>query len=606
MCRTARATVSVSLVLFAVLLATAGTCVAADGPVVIGPVGYHPGESFLATMPNGAVDFFFSQNTGSGWEIARKETTNNGYSWTDPISICSLDPADFPGGTMPPAQTLPLVTNDGRLQLFWLVWRNSNLDIWQGHSNQGLTNWSTPTRLLAGYCGAMFGRSQFTGGPHEGRIVLPYAYVQPGVPVGPPTGPSIVTSRVSDDDGDSWSAPTAALTTPCTPNYNGSSYGASEPNTIELADNRLWMVIRTQTGRLYESFSTDGQDWSEAAPTQFYSSDSPASPQRLPDGRIVLFWNNCENTSRINGLGVYTTRDVLHAAISSDEGQTWSGYREVYLDPDRNQTPTSGDQGAAYAMPAATADGKILLATGQSADRRQFVLIDPDWLEETDAFDDFSQGLDRWSVFKPYGLPSGWFRPRVQGSQLEDHPTIAGEKVLHVRRPDDKPGDEAIWSTPSGRHGEVEMSVMLEPGHDDLIIALADRYIQPSDDQGALQEIFRLPIYADGRLPGGGATMNAGQWYTLGLDWNLDEDYCRILLDGQQVGLLSHYNFVPDSPGISYLRFRSMAAGVDTAGMLINWVQVDVAPEPSTLILSGIAALGLLAYGRRNRRRRSE
>ena len=45
---------------------------------------------------------------------------------------------------------------------------------------------------------------------------------------------------------------------------------------IELRDGRLWMLMRTQTGFLYESFSRDqGENWSEAGPSRFISSSSP-------------------------------------------------------------------------------------------------------------------------------------------------------------------------------------------------------------------------------------------------------------------------------------------------------------------------------------------
>ena len=133
----------------------------------------------------------------------------------------------------------------------------------------------------------------------------------------------------SDDGGKSWARSPAKLTAPCHDGYNGSNYGACEPTLLELKDGRVWMFMRTQDGFLYESFSPDGVNWSPAKPSRFHSSNSPAFPVRLPDGRIVVFWNNAENCPRVGKDGVYSGRDALHAAISSDEGKTWSGFREV-------------------------------------------------------------------------------------------------------------------------------------------------------------------------------------------------------------------------------------------------------------------------------------
>ena len=42
---------------------------------------------------------------------------------------------------------------------------------------------------------------------------------------------------------------------PCHEGFNGANYGACEPTLIELKDGRVWMLIRTQAGFLYESFS---------------------------------------------------------------------------------------------------------------------------------------------------------------------------------------------------------------------------------------------------------------------------------------------------------------------------------------------------------------
>src|SRR5207244_3851415 len=121
------------------------------------------------------------------------------------------------------------------------------------------------------------------------------------------------------------------LTTPVDRDYRAPNYGALEPVVLPLNDGRLWMLLRTSAGHLYESYSNDdGKHWTPAAPTHFYSSNSPADLVRLPDGRIALLWNNTQNPPSIDGSEPYTNRDVVHAAISSDDGKTWHGYREIF------------------------------------------------------------------------------------------------------------------------------------------------------------------------------------------------------------------------------------------------------------------------------------
>ena len=45
---------------------------------------------------------------------------------------------------------------------------------------------------------------------------------------------------------------------------------------------------------------------------------------RLPDGRMVLLWNECMRYTYAHG-----GRHVLHGAISDDDGTSWRGLREV-------------------------------------------------------------------------------------------------------------------------------------------------------------------------------------------------------------------------------------------------------------------------------------
>jgi hypothetical protein len=550
------------------------TCIAGEKagpkpPVVLGSAA----GSMLVATPDGAVDMISVRAVDSRREVVRRRSTDNGATWSEPNAVLKLASEEF-------GEPLPLLTRGGELQFFWMVSRRTGgkpgidyfIDIWNSHSTSGQTQWSSPQRIFEGYVGSINGMTQLAGG----RIVLPFAYWVGDRPSGPPTGPNVTTTVYSDDEGRTWRQSPAKLTTPCYADYNGSNYGACEPTILQLADGRVWMLIRTQTGRLYESFSADGAEWSEPKPSRFLSSDSPGWLVRLPDRRIVLLWNNCENTSRINGEGVYTNRDVLHAAVSDDEGETWRGYREICRDPLRNESPPKrGDRGTAYPYAVATGDGMILSVTGQGHGRRNLLRIDPRWLDETEQEEDFSAGLDGWSVFTSFGEPVYWWRDRRPGACLVDHPSRSGAKCLHVRRADDKPPDGAVWNFPAGQRGRLTLSLMINEGFAGASIALADRFIQPTDDAGEKTALFSLPIAPDGGLPGG-RRLEMGRWHSVELAWDLQCSRCRVLIEGHEAAALAQSN--AHSAGVSYLRLRSTADSVDPAGFLIERVHVEVTP----------------------------
>jgi hypothetical protein len=118
----------------------------------------------------------------------------------------------------------------------------------------------------------------------------------------------------SDDEGKTWSTGTSRV--------NLLKRGAMEPEVLELNDRRVLMIVRTQLGEIYASFSNDrGQSWSPALPWSIRSPESPATLRRIPaTGDLLLVWNPVYNAGAEHG----GKRTPLVAAISTNEGRTWS------------------------------------------------------------------------------------------------------------------------------------------------------------------------------------------------------------------------------------------------------------------------------------------
>ncbi|QIF03658.1 sialidase family protein [Roseimicrobium sp. ORNL1] len=135
----------------------------------------------------------------------------------------------------------------------------------------------------------------------------------------------------SDDDGRTWKRSASMLSAP--------KRGAMEPGLIELKDGSVMQIIRTQTGKIWHSYSKDkGETWSEAAPWSIEAPESPSTLVRLPaTGDWLLVWNpNVEwkdPEKTVLGANHGGRRTPLVGAISKDEGKTWTKPRELETDP---------------------------------------------------------------------------------------------------------------------------------------------------------------------------------------------------------------------------------------------------------------------------------
>jgi sialidase-1 len=120
----------------------------------------------------------------------------------------------------------------------------------------------------------------------------------------------------SDDGFKTWRRSSDSMTAP--------GRGCHEPTIVELPDGRLYCLLRNTNKRQYFSVSMDGGDhWSKPAPTELESPESPALLKRIPStGDLLVLWNNVPSASN-------WPRTPLTAAISRDDGQTWTNFHDI-------------------------------------------------------------------------------------------------------------------------------------------------------------------------------------------------------------------------------------------------------------------------------------
>lgn len=120
---------------------------------------------------------------------------------------------------------------------------------------------------------------------------------------------------ISDDDGKTWRDGQRVKP----------AKGCWEPACVELKDGRVMMLMRTQMGGQYMSVSKDGgETWSTPIPTDLKGTAAPVSISRIPTtGHLLAIWNH--NPGKSGGYA----RNPLTAAVSKDEGKTWTQFKNV-------------------------------------------------------------------------------------------------------------------------------------------------------------------------------------------------------------------------------------------------------------------------------------
>jgi hypothetical protein len=396
---------------------------------------------------------------------------------------------------------------------------------------------------------------------------------------------------------------------------------AIEPAIAELGDGSIWMLMRTSQDQLYESFSADqGSTWSEPLPSRFYSTLTMPAFLRLKDGRLLLFFNSTTPLPEEDRTGdttiheeqktgetwedVFTNRDVLHATISDDDGKTWRGFREIYLNPLRNEpdfatiggTQVSLDKSVHQCQAKELPHGKVLLALGQHPTVRAMIIFDPEWLYETGRSDNFSDGLDSWTTFKYMdGIKGHCAYDRHPGPQLVDHPDIGGRKVLPVRHlPDNElvcSVDGAVWNFPASAKGSFTTRIMLKPGGKGGRLSLMDRWFNPTDTLAYRYAMYTIKFNGEGKIEneplqrpgdrvfpvsgpsGSDALLQPGEWVDVRFEWDdLTYGNCRVDVNGRTYLLPLRYQ---SRNGINYIHFQSVANEADESGFIIESVKAE-------------------------------
>lgn len=493
-------------------------------PVIVEPAPTN--ECSVVSRRDGTLEIYFATKPASN-SISVIRSKDGGLTWTKPAIAIPL-PGEIYYAVM------VTETEDGRLHAVFHIlgkgpggYRGRLYEVYHA-STSADGSWHPPQRVIPGYVGSIRGFIQLS----SGRLVLAVGVAVPEREKKPVSGMDFGWNETvvytSDDGGKAWKKSPYILKFPLDGEFS-TRYGAIEPALVQLNDGRIWMLIRDRSGSFYESFSADGSQWTDPSKATFITSDSPASFVKLKGGKIILLANACQNWSDPKSYAK-GGREVLQAAITGDDGKTWSGFRDVLHETDG---PAGGDRGSAYASAVETQDGKICLVSGQGEGKRAIVLFDPKWLEESSVHDDLESAPVLWAQYGDNGL---------RGETGEN-----GERIVSF--PLKSSGlCGATWNFPAARKGKLNLRIFIPKGVVSGALGLTDHFNRADDDKASAHCVFLVPFDNNNGLI-------AGQWNDINIAW--DEAGALVTSNGRPGEKIMPSR--QSSHGLNYLRleFRS-------------------------------------------------
>jgi len=290
----------------------------------------HPrySEGSIATLADGSLLYVTTEFVGGADHatatIVGRTSTDGGRTWGPPRVVQeNVGAQNVMSATL---RRLPKSQNqadvdaalngsvDSPLGLFYLVKNSStDLDVYLRISHDQGQTFDEPILITAGDGYHVMNNDRVTL-LTSGRLVCPVAWCDDVAHGG--KFKSLVL--LSDDGGHTWRESKTSVEIP--------ERGAMEPEVLELADDRLLMIIRTQFGHIATSVSEDGgKTWGQPSQLSVPAPEAPSTIRRIPStGDLLLVWNNVAPPAGGRGK-----RTPLTAAISSDEGRTWKHVRNL-------------------------------------------------------------------------------------------------------------------------------------------------------------------------------------------------------------------------------------------------------------------------------------
>jgi predicted neuraminidase len=262
-------------------------------------------------------------------------------TWTPAIEVALGVAPD--GSRLPCWNPVLFVPPDGSLRLYYKV--GPSPQRWWGMmltSRDGGRSWSAPERLPDGVLGPIKNKPVTLP---DGTIISPSSTES----VADPSVWRIHFER-STDGGRSWTtAPPPAQ-----------RIDAIQPSVLVHGDGRLQALGRTRSGRVFETWSTDGGvHWSELALTVLPNPNSGLDAVTLRDGRHLLVYNHTTSG-----------RSPLNVAVS-DDGSLWEAALVLESEPGEFSYPSV----------IQASDGLVHITYTWRRQRIRHVVIDPELLE---------------------------------------------------------------------------------------------------------------------------------------------------------------------------------------------------------------------------------
>ena len=406
---------------------------------------------------------YLSKSMWSISRIAMRRSTDGGKSWGGPqilqqgtkeYSLLSHNIRPTAAGTL-----LHNFVRYGGYDYETGTPEKSLSEVFIQRSNDEGKTWSKAEKMPTGerYQGDVLSMEQL----RDGRLIYPFCFLTNV------KSQFAVSVMYSDDDGKNWKRSASVLRT----GGGGFESGASEPTVVELPDGKLWMLIRAQTGFLWESFSTDrGVTWSHAVESILPSSNAPATALRLRSGEIAVSWNNHTHSNY--------ARQCLLLGLTKD-GKTFQGLRELDF-TDFTDDPDASVPHVTYSYLTETKDGDLAVSFNKGNwsrhNRPTFARVSKAWILSKDVTADLRDGRTGWHTIDPG--PSA--AAAVERYVLEKDDSMWLEIEQH---PKNKNATGIVRNIPLLSGGEVR--IKLQTGRSDGYILLGSTLLSPRDPNDA-------------------------------------------------------------------------------------------------------------------------